>query len=240
MTPIERARTWAKRRDTPLSRVAWRAAAFVREARMPCWRTGHGALLAIRGSVAAVFEHGLRAAWWTPLFLSGVETPAPGLRLEGGIPQVLGPLRIRIGRGVRMSGAVTLCGRASSSATPVLEIGDNCDIGWQTGISVGTLVSIGNNVRIAGRAHLAGFPGHPLDPVRRARGEACDDAQSGDIVIEDDVWLAGGVTVLAGVRIGRGAVIGAGSVVTRDIPPMVLAAGVPCRPIRTIEPGDSA
>ena len=44
--------------------------------------------------------------------------------------------------------------------------------------------------------------------------------------------------MVPGVTIGRGAVIGAGSVVTKDIPPMVLAAGNPCRVIRPITEED--
>lgn len=47
------------------------------------------------------------------------------------------------------------------------------------------------------------------------------------------------MTVCPGVTIGDGCVIGAGSVVTRDIPPMRFAAGVPCRVVRTIGPQDS-
>ena len=61
-----------------------------------------------------------------------------------------------------------------------------------------------------------------------------EDSQIGDIVLEDDVWLATGVTVSAGVTIGRGTVVAAGSVVTKDLPPGVLAAGVPAKVIREI------
>ena len=95
-------------------------------------------------------------------------------------------------------------------------------------------------MRIAGRAFLAGYPGHPLDAVARARGAPDTDDQVGDITLEDDVWLATGVTISAGVRIGRGTIVAAGSVVTKDLPPDVLAAGVPARVVRQLEIGDRA
>jgi acetyltransferase-like isoleucine patch superfamily enzyme len=52
-------------------------------------------------------------------------------------------------------------------------------------------------------------------------------------VIEADVWIGEGVKLRAGVRIGVGSVIGAGSIVTKDIPPYMIAAGVPCRPLKS-------
>lgn len=51
-------------------------------------------------------------------------------------------------------------------------------------------------------------------------------------IIEADVWIGEGVKLRAGVRIGVGAVIGAGSIVTRDVAPYTIAAGVPCRPLK--------
>ncbi|PKO22483.1 MAG: transferase [Chloroflexi bacterium HGW-Chloroflexi-1] len=53
----------------------------------------------------------------------------------------------------------------------------------------------------------------------------------GDIVIEADAWLGYGVIVLDGVTIGKGAIVGAGAVVTRDVPPGAIVAGVPARQI---------
>lgn len=55
------------------------------------------------------------------------------------------------------------------------------------------------------------------------------------LILEDEVWLGARVVVLAGVRIGQGAVVGAGSVVTADVPPGVVAAGVPARVLRSRE-----
>ena len=58
------------------------------------------------------------------------------------------------------------------------------------------------------------------------------------VAIGDNCWIGGSVTICGGVTIGEGCVIGAGSVVTRDIPPNSLAAGVPCRVLRPITDGD--
>jgi maltose O-acetyltransferase len=56
------------------------------------------------------------------------------------------------------------------------------------------------------------------------------------VVIEDDVWLGTNAVVLPGVRVGRGAVVGAGAVVTEDVAPFTVVAGVPARLIRALTP----
>lgn len=56
------------------------------------------------------------------------------------------------------------------------------------------------------------------------------------IVIGDNVWLGGGVIVLPGVTIGENTVVGSGAVVTKDLPPNVVAVGNPARVIRQVEP----
>lgn len=49
--------------------------------------------------------------------------------------------------------------------------------------------------------------------------------------VGNDVWIGGGAIVLSGLRVGHGAVIGAGAVVTKDIEPYSIVAGVPARKI---------
>jgi len=90
-------------------------------------------------------------------------------------------------------------------------------------------ITIGDDVQIGPNVQLL-TPTHPLDPERRrAKLEAAEP-----IVIEDNVWLGGGAIVLAGVTIGANSVIGAGSVVTKDIPPNVVAVGSPARVVRSL------
>ena len=94
-------------------------------------------------------------------------------------------------------------------------------------------IHIGDGVMIAPNVTLT-TTGHPVHPSRRV-----DFARfSEPIVIEDKVWIGSNAVVLPGVRIGYGSVVGAGSVVSRDIPPMVVAVGVPARVLRPITDDD--
>lgn len=58
--------------------------------------------------------------------------------------------------------------------------------------------------------------------------------RKGDIIIEDDVWIGANVTILPGITIGKCAVVGAGSVVTKDLEPYGVYAGVPARKMRDV------
>lgn len=185
--------------------------------------------------VEFIFTSCTRIFIWTPLFKGRVEKVGKQLNLYGGLPYISGPLRFRIGERCRISGHTTFSARCSAPQPPVLVVGNNVDIGWMTTIAVGQRVQIGNNVRIAGRSFIAGYPGHPLDPKARALGLPETDDQVADIIIEDDVWLATGVSVMAGVKIGQGSIVAAGSVVTHDLPEMVLAAGIPAKVIRSLD-----
>lgn len=96
-------------------------------------------------------------------------------------------------------------------------------------------VTIGTNV-LFGPAVQIYTATHPLDAaVRRQWLELAKP-----INIGSDVWVGGGAILCPGVNIGDRVVVGAGSVVTRDIPPDVLAAGNPCRVIRRITPEESS
>ena len=113
-----------------------------------------------------------------------------------------------------------------------ISIGENFFMNMNCVILDGAKVTFGDNVFIAPGC---GFytAGHPLDSERRNRGLE----YARPITVGDNVWIGAQVCVLPGVTIGDNTVIGAGSVVTKSMPPNVLAAGNPCRVIRKIEEG---
>lgn len=123
--------------------------------------------------------------------------------------EVRPPLRVDYGFNIHI-GSHTFINFGLTALDPVeIRIGDHCQIG--------------PNVNIL-------TPTHPIDPApRRAGVEAAEP-----IVIGNNVWLGGNVTICPGVSIGDNSVIGAGAVVTRDIPAGVVAVGNPARVLRSI------
>jgi virginiamycin A acetyltransferase len=102
------------------------------------------------------------------------------------------------------------------------------------GTQIGRYCSFAKGVRIINANHpMGGLSTHPYlyDPafgVTNTRG-----ATENVVVIGDDVWIGHNALLTPGVKsIGRGAIIGAGAVVTHDVAPYAIVAGVPARQIR--------
>jgi len=145
--------------------------------------------------------------------------------------------------------------RANSLRSKCLVIGsdtsvmENCVLNTNTGhISIGNNswlgpgcllygnagLDIGANVLIAGHTVLSTVS-HCHDQVDIPINDQGLDCEP--IHIEDDVWIGMNVSILKGVRIGRGCIIGAGSVVTKNIPALSVAVGVPARIVGTRDHG---
>jgi acetyltransferase-like isoleucine patch superfamily enzyme len=110
----------------------------------------------------------------------------------------------------------------------VLEFGSYVFVGHGSEFDVQEKVSVGNNSLIAPGCFITDHR-HGISPEMRI------DQQPGvvePVTIGNDVWLGANVTVLAGVTIGDGAVVGANAVVTKDVPSMVIVAGVPATFLR--------
>lgn len=114
-----------------------------------------------------------------------------------------------------------------------IHIGDACFFNHGVTVLDCAEVTFGDRVFVAPGCVFA-TAAHPIHPTERAAWLEYFEP----IVVEDDVWIGANVTVLPGVTIGRGSTIGAGSVVTRDVPPGVVAVGNPCRVLREVTEAD--
>lgn len=100
----------------------------------------------------------------------------------------------------------------------------NCVILDVAPVTIGSRTLFGPNVQLYAATH-------PVNHAERAAGLEYGKS----ITIGDDVWVGGNSVICPGVSIGDRSVIGAGSVVTKDIPADVVAAGNPCRVIRSLK-----
>ena len=110
----------------------------------------------------------------------------------------------------------------------VIDIGNRVFLNYGTSLSAHHRITIGSGCQIASYVCM-------MDNDYHRAGDLTKPGESAPIVLEDNVWLAVRVIVLKGVTIGCNAVVGAGSVVTKDIPPNCLAAGVPAKVVRRFD-----
>lgn len=122
-----------------------------------------------------------------------------------------------------------------------ITFGDNFYMNFDCQLMDVNKITIGDNCMFGPRVSLA-TPVHPLladERISKNYPTGFHDLEyAKPITLGNNIWLATNVTVIGGVTIGDNVVIGAGSVVTRDIPPNVFAAGVPCKVIREITEAD--
>jgi acetyltransferase-like isoleucine patch superfamily enzyme len=127
---------------------------------------------------------------------------------------------------------------ATTDRPRVLKIGRYCSLAVETSIHVGihgqhpldTLTTYPLSMAIREEVKSAKDPASHI--AHQLRPSAQYEKTNLDVVIGHDVWIGHRSTIMAGVVIGTGAVIGAGSIVTKDVEPYSIVAGVPARHIR--------
>ena len=159
-------------------------------------------------------------------------------RFAGALPYgVLGLLRVKAYRAAgfrgihprtRMHGPIEI--RGGGNVYERLTIGEGttinspCLLDLNAPITIGRRVGMGHHVVIVTSAHDLGGP-------RERRGRI----RPTPVGIGDGAWVGARATILPGVTVGPGAVVAAGALVTRDVPPHTVVAGVPAKPVRELE-----
>lgn len=204
-------------------------------------------LFALVGWVPTIIGIGLRALLYRLILkMDGLVAIEAGVRLRFAS-------HIRLGRGVYLDEGVYI-----HACPNGVEIGENTLVMHHaelhvynfrnmphSGIKIGrdglisefTVIRGQGGVTIGDRVYTSPFTqivavNHVFDDPTRPFIEQGITAQG--IVIEDDVWIGSGAIITDGVHIGKGAVIAAGAVVTQDVPPHTVVAGVPARVIKEI------
>ena len=133
-----------------------------------------------------------------------------------------------------------LCGPAGVGAS--VQQGFNCDNGRNIHVGDHLIINYGCTILdvaevtmgdwvMIGPHVLISTVNHPLSP----RGRRNRLGVAKPVRIGDDVWIGGHAAILPGDTIGDGAVVAAGAVVTKDVPPYTVVAGVPARVVKKIE-----
>ncbi len=126
--------------------------------------------------------------------------------------------------GVKLGSKASILRKVEVFKPSNISIGNNSVINTKVLLDGrGGKVTIGNNVDIAREANIWTLEHEPNSDYHKIKG--------GDVVIEDYVWVASRATILPGTTIGKGAVVASGALVTKDVQPMTIVAGVPAKVI---------
>ena len=154
------------------------------------------------------------------------------LTTVGRRPSITGKVQIRCDGTAIVGDLFTVSGEAGMvkiyvAPGALLTIGHETVVSANVNIEATHEVRIGSNVMLASNCSILDDAHHDVEPgaVR----------YKGPTIIGSNVWLGRNVMVLPGVEIGDGSVIGANSVVAKDIPPNVLAGGMPAQVLRKLD-----
>lgn len=172
---------------------------------------------------------------WTDHFLCPqFDAVGPGLRTTNGRHIEVQGAGVRVGRDVHMMATADRPIRFTSF--PQKDTWGSIDIGDFSivlpGVRMASAVSIriGKNCMFANNAYISDADWHDVYDRTEAPGA------TGEVVLEDNVWIGDSAIVCKGVIIGENSVIGAGAVVSRSIPANVVAVGNPAVPVKDLDP----
>lgn len=126
-----------------------------------------------------------------------------------------------------------------------IEIGDYSYIGRNSKVWSGENIKIGSQVLISHNVNIMDTNAHEIEYKERnqrhkeylqsGHWETKGSIQTAPIEIGDSVWINFNATVLKGVKIGEGAIVAVGAVVTKDVEPFTMVAGVPAKFVKSLK-----
>lgn len=188
-------------------------------------------LYPMRLRVKLHYYHEVLYNHWIALYIGSIGKGSSigiGCDLQGG-----GNMNIHIGKNSRV-GRHCILGcwthHMSHTYSPTITIGNNTSIGEYSQISAAQKISIGNGV-LTGRFCYISDNNHGTSDLESLHQQPSTRALyiKGPVCIGNNVWIGERVCILSGVTVGDGAIIAANAVVTKDVPPYSVVAGVPAK-----------
>jgi acetyltransferase-like isoleucine patch superfamily enzyme len=145
--------------------------------------------------------------------------------------QALSTKGIRLGNNVSL-GRFCVVRPTGNFGGPVgcgMTVGDGTSFGPYCYIGCSGFMSFGRRIMVGPRVSFFG-ENHVYDDVTRPIRE--QGVKTAPVVVEDDVWIGSHAVILPGTHIGVGAIVASGAVVTKDVEPYAVVAGVPARVIK--------
>ena len=151
--------------------------------------------------------------------------------------QIFNPQFMEVGDNTSVMGHCVLETCTVDGNTPKMVVGDKVSLGEYTHVTCANHIEIGEGT-LTGRFVLITDNAHGeskyedllLAPMQRKI------VSPGEVIIGRNVWIGDKATILPGVKVGDGAIIAANAVVTKDVPPYAVVAGVPAKVVKQIEP----
>ncbi len=147
--------------------------------------------------------------------------------------RILRAFGAQIGPHTSVNGPVVIMNARKSLSN--LRVGSEVHIGPDALLDLTAPIHIGDRATVSMRACV-------VTHLNIGNGElrALYPPKKGGVTIEEGAYLGANVTVLHGVTIGKGALVAAGAVVTKNVPPSVLVAGVPARRVKSLHESGAA
>lgn len=188
------------------------------------WSRDANLPLLVRVDKASEYARSLVLAKW---YLRQATEVGAGVRVIDR-PRIKNHGTMRIGAGSILRSVVVPVELVTAYGGTLI-LGERCSINYGASIGATSSITLGNRVRVGPYAMLIDCQFHDAyDRDKRPEPKP--------IAIEDDVWIGSRASIMPGVRIGRGSIVGAHAVVTNDIPPFTIVAGVPAKPTGQLDP----
>jgi len=149
--------------------------------------------------------------------------------------RIRGYANMRIGSGFTTGQYCRIEAGDGNGSGPTLRIGKRVQINDRCHLAALCSVTIGDDVLVASNVFISDHDHGDTSAAQLGLPPARRDLVWAAVTIENNAWIGENAVILKGVTVGHSSIVAAGAVVTRDVPPFSVAAGVPARVVKRMD-----